>query len=82
MTRRGNLFGALGFLLLALSLTVPAFPQAAGATAELRGKVTDQSGGVLPGVTVTLTDAARGTTRTAVTDDRGEYAVPLLPPSV
>jgi hypothetical protein len=49
-------------------------------TAELNGKVADQSGAVLPGVTVTVTNTATGLTRTVVTDGDGAYIVSNLPP--
>ena len=40
-------------------------------TAQLRGVVTDQSGAVVPNVTVTLTDEATGLTTTARTGSDG-----------
>src|SRR5688572_517693 len=49
------------------------------ATAELNGRVTDSSGGVLPGVTVTATQTATGLVRTVVTDENGAYLIPNLP---
>ena len=52
-----------------------------GQTATLTGTVTDASGGVLPGVTVTVTgEAVIGGSRTAVTDENGVYRFPALPP--
>jgi hypothetical protein len=51
----------------------------AQATAQLSGRVTDESGGVLPGVTVTVTQTNTGLTRTTVTDDSGGYVLPNLP---
>ena len=48
-------------------------------TAELNGRVTDSSGAVLPGVTVTATQTATGLVRTAVTDDNGTYLLSNLP---
>ena len=51
----------------------------AQATAELNGRVTDESGAVLPGVTVTATQTDTGVTRTVVTDETGIYAMPNLP---
>lgn len=51
----------------------------AQATAQLNGKVTDTSGAVLPGVTVTATQVDTGFTRTVVTDDAGAYVMPNLP---
>src|SRR4051812_21113604 len=50
-------------------------------TATISGSVRDAQGGVLPGVAVSLTDEARGTTVPAVTtNERGEYLVPNLAP--
>src|SRR5436190_3173563 len=51
----------------------------AQATAELNGRVTDESGGVLPGVTVTATRTDTGLTRTAVTDPAGSWVITNLP---
>ncbi len=42
----------------------------AQATAELSGRVTDESGAILPGVTVTAAQTDTGFTRTVVTDER------------
>ena len=44
------------------------------------GTVTDPSGGVVPGVTVTATEIDTGTTQTSVTQGDGSYTIPLLPP--
>jgi hypothetical protein len=51
----------------------------AQATAELSGTVRDESGAVLPGVTVVATQIDTGFSRTAVTDGGGVYAMPNLP---
>jgi hypothetical protein len=56
---------------------VPAWAQVS--TAELNGRVTDSSGAVLPGVTVTATQTATGLVRTAVTDETGSYLISNLP---
>src|SRR5262245_42405228 len=45
-------------------------------TATLLGTVTDASGGVLPNVTVTITNPATGVTKTAPTNDVGQYVFP------
>ena len=52
----------------------------AQATGSLSGLVTDDSGAVMPGVTVTVTSAATTQARTVVTGPDGFYSVPLLPP--
>ena len=48
-------------------------------TADLVGRVTDASGGVLPGVTVTATHTGTGVVRSQVTTETGDYAFTLLP---
>jgi hypothetical protein len=69
-----TLSGVLALLLLC----VPAFSQ--GSTGRILGTVTDQSGGVVAGATVSVVDTQRGVTRTLVTDDAGEYNAPNLTP--
>src|SRR5205085_6013950 len=51
----------------------------AQSTAQISGRVTDQSGAVMPGVEVTVTQTATGGTRSAVSDETGSYALPNLP---
>ena len=73
-TRRSHLTNFLfGFVAIALGVfvfgTSNASGQASSSLAELRGQVTDSTGAVIPNATVTLTDTARGTTRTAQTDE-------------
>jgi len=61
-------------------LTLPAFATAqAGSTAQIAGTVKDESGGVLPGVTITVTQTNTSATRTAVSDEAGGYVIPNLP---
>jgi hypothetical protein len=69
--------GALAMAAL-LACTSAVFAQATG-TATVRGTVTDSSGGVLPGATVTVTNAGTKAVVTAVTDDRGGYLAVLFP---
>ena len=49
-------------------------------TATLSGIVEDETGGVLPGVSISIRSVETGSVRTAVTDDTGLYRVPLLEP--
>ncbi len=65
---------ALGTLLLCL----PAFAQ--GNFGRILGAVTDQTGGVISGATVTVIDTQRGVSRTLTTDAAGEYNAPTLIP--
>jgi hypothetical protein len=53
---------------------------AAQATGQINGLITDTQGGVLPGVTVEVTNMDTGAIRTAVTGADGLYTVPLLQP--
>jgi len=66
-----------GLFMFAL-IPAAAFGQA-GSTAQISGTVTDTSGGVLPGVDVTVTQTDTGLTRSAVTDESGNYTLPNLP---
>lgn len=52
--------------------------QAQTATASLRGRVTDPSGGVLAQALVTITQTETGRTRAILTNRRGFYAAPAL----
>lgn len=63
--------------LLALAATVPAAAQIS--TATLQGRVTDSTG-VLPGATVSATDAASGFTQETVTGVDGSFTLPGLRP--
>ena len=67
------------YLLLAvmiLALSVGAFAQGTG---EITGLVTDPSGAVISGVTVTLTNSAIGEKRSTITSSGGTYRFPGLP---
>ncbi len=48
-------------------------------TADIVGRVTDTSGGVLPGVNVTAENVATKNVRTTVTSESGDYSFNLLP---
>src|SRR3979409_321231 len=48
-------------------------------TADIVGRVTDASGGVLPGATVTIENVATRDVRTAPTNASGDYAFNFLP---
>ena len=58
-------------------LALPAFAQFDSATVS--GVVQDGTGGVLPGVDVTLTSAGTGLERRTVTNDTGLYTFPNVP---
>ena len=50
-----------------------------GSTAQINGTVRDDSGGVLPGATVTATQTDTGFERSVTTDSAGAYTLPNLP---
>src|SRR5262249_5445868 len=51
----------------------------AQSTAQVSGAVRDQSGGVWPGVEVTMKQTATGLVRSVVTNETGSYVLPNLP---
>ena len=65
-------------LVLALLLSTPAWAQEQRGSIE--GVVTDSSGAAMPGVTVEARSTALVGVATAVTDERGIYRFPALPP--
>src|SRR5437763_2264745 len=73
MPLRAMLVGVLALLLTATSALAQL------STAQLSGRITDDSGAVLPGVTVTVTQTATGLTRSVTTDEKGTYVLPNLP---
>jgi hypothetical protein len=66
-----------GLLIVAIS-AIGAAATAQTVTGTLQGTVTDTSGGVLPGVTVSVKHVETGTERTLVTNDQGFYSAPYL----
>ena len=69
--------------LVVLALCMIVCPVAMGqtaATGALTGTVTDSTGAVVPGVTVTATNADTGQSRTTSTGASGSYSIGLLQP--
>jgi hypothetical protein len=62
---------------LLLSAGSPLFAQALRSSVE--GRVTDQSGAVIPGAEVTLTNLETGETSVTVTNEAGRYIFPSVP---
>ena len=67
-------------LTLALIGLCPGLVLAQTTTATISGTVQDETGGILPGVDVNVTNVGTGILRTVVSDDEGRYRVPELPP--
>jgi hypothetical protein len=74
----GSLSAKLAAVLLCLCTLVayPARPQSTYGT--LLGTVTDSSGGVVTGATVTVTETQTGISKDRLTDSRGDYQIPNL----
>jgi outer membrane receptor protein involved in Fe transport len=70
---------ALLGLVMAGVLAAAATPSAQTASGQITGSVKDTTGAVIPKVKVTVTNQETGLTRSANTNDQGDYVVPLLP---
>ena len=68
----------LALLLAFLCATIPVSAQVANAV--VAGVVTDAQGGVLPGVTISVTNTESGVVRTIVTEADGRYRLGGIPP--
>ena len=81
MSIAGRLRTVVGLpAVLALVLTIPTFAHAQTTSASVSGIVQDAQGGVLPGVTVTLTSRTQGNALTAVTDEGGRFVFAIVRP--
>ncbi len=63
-----------------LVLAVAALAQSQSTTGNIEGRITDQNGAVVPGVSVTATNQDTGFAKTVVSDSDGGYIMVLLPP--
>ncbi len=69
-----------GFLLLAFAVFLaPSFSFGQMLNASLSGVVTDSSGAVIPGATVTAANTATGIATKTTSDSAGNYTLPSLP---
>ena len=66
-------------LLVGLVIGAPVPTLAQIATGTIAGRVADDQGGGVPGATVTLVSATRGTTIDGVTNDSGDFVIPNIP---
>jgi len=67
--------------LVAMMLAMAAAVAAQDFRGTIEGTVADSTGGVLPGVTVTVANASTGVEQHVVTDDAGRYRVLYLNPA-
>lgn len=72
----------VALLMCAGTLVLILIPRATAqtTTATLSGTLTDESGAVLPGAQVTVTNVATGAQRAVPTDGRGRFVAPQLAP--
>jgi carboxypeptidase family protein len=65
-------------LCLVVALLLPVGLAAQAVTGTILGVITDSTGAVMPGATVTLTNVGTGQVRVVITDSNGEYTAPSL----
>ena len=75
-----RLLGWAAAFLLLLVPSVGSSQTVSATTGALNGRVSDNTGAVLPGVTVTISSPSLMGTRTAVTTEEGQYRFPAIPP--
>jgi hypothetical protein len=74
-----SLIVALSIICLATASTPAAAQEARG---TIQGRVSDSSGGVVPGATVAVTNLATDVATSTTSNDEGNYRVPFLIPGV
>src|SRR5690349_11556674 len=72
------MFRKIALIYIAATASICLFGQSY--TASIRGIVTDSSKAAVPEARVTVTETARNTSQTAMTDSAGRYVVTALPP--
>lgn len=65
---------------MAILLSAPSLALAQTSGGKILGTAQDSTGGVMPGVSIVVHNIATGTSREAVTNERGQYEVPGLAP--
>ncbi|MEJ7623990.1 MAG: TonB-dependent receptor [Pyrinomonadaceae bacterium] len=75
--RAAHIFGLMAMVTV---LAVSAFAQSQSAAADLGGTVTDPTGAVVAGATITARGVGTGVTRTATSDSDGNFTMIGLPP--
>src|SRR4051812_45640396 len=69
---------SIATLLMALCLCAVAWGQA---SSTINGSVTDPTGAIVPGATITLTEIETGLSRTTISNSDGLYTLPSLRPT-
>jgi hypothetical protein len=80
MSAKRNAKIKVGITLVLFAIAVVgSMPASAQTTAAITGRVTDASGGIVPGAKITVRDVERGTVWPAETNSDGIYDLPRLP---
>lgn len=79
-TRKNPMRKLIFLLASTLCLITFSFGQSQSTTGNIEGRVVDQNGAVVPGVTVTATNQDTGLSKVVQSDDEGNYIFVLLPP--
>jgi Carboxypeptidase regulatory-like domain len=77
-----RIFSEAGFIVFAIFSILSVPPRALAQTGSITGMVTDATGAVVSGATVTLTANTTGVTHTAVSGSAGTYSLLSLQPNV
>ncbi len=75
-----SMFRSVCILAAILAIAAPFTFSQSITTGDAVGVITDSSGAVVPGATVTLRSSDSGETRTVTANDQGQYRFPLLKP--
>jgi Carboxypeptidase regulatory-like domain len=78
MRRLSTVAFLAGLMLVVVATATPVYAQRQ--LGAIQGTITDQTGGVIPGVTVTVTNKNTGEVRNTVTNEVGIYRLPGLDP--
>jgi len=78
--KRRNLIMAIAGCIFLLLASAPEL--AAQSNGTISGRVTDNSGAVIPGAAITLTNTATGGVRSTVSTASGDYTFPAVPPGL
>jgi len=74
-------FRNICFAALAFFVCIDCFPQSQTSSGDIKGTVTDSTGAVLPGATITVTNIDTGIERSGTSDNVGNFRFFLLPPA-
>ncbi len=74
-------FFLVAFCAVLLTAVAAVSINAQSGTTRISGTITDASGAIVPGASVTVRNPSKGFNRTIITSDDGRYSFPTLPPA-